>query len=133
MLCKTAGISRNTFYEYYNNIYDCAYKLLQQSMEQIEIMYDKNIVYSKKEFLFIFFQCVKDHQDEFKILTALPLTKEISHIIMSIVMKYCHLNDTDTKWQLWCAYQFMGVYGLLQEWINNECKEEITEIMEFID
>lgn len=135
LLCKEAKISRNTFYEYYDNLYDCANELLRLFIKQLEQMYDFHIHYTKKEFLYIFFQYVKDHQDGFKILTLLPTSKEIAYEIMSIVNKYCHIDDIDKhiNRQLWYAYQFMGVYGLLHEWAKQGCQTDIEQMIKFIE
>lgn len=136
LLCKEAKISRNTFYEYYDHLYSCVEELLWMFIKQLEQLYDVDKHYTKKEFLFIFFQYVNEHQKGFQILASLPLSKDLAFQIMSLVTKYCSIENIDndqTVNHLWYAYQYMGIYGLLHEWVRQGCQIEIEQLIELID
>lgn len=151
-ICKKAGVNRSTFYLHYDNIQD----LLLESIENINKKFlasflenhntilnkiqndDKNtLILITPEYLFPYLNFIKDNKVVYQVSAKHP-------IIMQSLKKYNLLKEnilfpifrrfsiTEKERQYFSAYYINGVYAIIDEWIKNNCQDEIEFISDVI-
>ncbi len=149
-ICKKAGVNRSTFYLHYDNINDLLLETISNINKSFfEVFKDKELSLkinnnSKKDLILItpyylipYLNHVKENKIIYKLSTKYPL-------LMRSIEKYKYLQnevlfpifknfDIEEKWQKYISsYYIKGTYAIIEEWIKDDCKEDVNEICQLI-
>ncbi len=151
-ICHKAGVNRSTFYLHYDNIND----LLEETIEYISNkFYDSfnnesldinkiKLSNNKEEgllltdkYLIPYLEFVKENKIIFKLNFKYPnLFKSDSYLKYLYKTYFKELMDyykVEEKIQPYViSYYLKGITSIIEIWINNDCKEEINEIIKII-
>ena len=151
-ICERAGVNRSTFYLHYENTWD----LLQETTRYI---INKHLTYystetkgislryetcEKKELLFItteyltpYLTFIKENQRLFKI--AIKQFKVMNfqevygnmftHIFNPILARF-HVSEKKRAYVM--KFYLSGVFAIVTEWLDKDCADDITDIIEII-
>ena len=152
-ICKKAGVNRSTFYLHYETIDD----LLKETMEYIDSSFtssfsanDKNIVNRIEEsplteLIFInsaylkpYLEFVLSNRIIYKAAVNNPATmrtyKRYSNLKMYVIEPIMARFDIPEKERSYTiAYYINGIWAIIQEWIKNDCKESVEQIIGIIE
>ncbi|MCQ2382860.1 MAG: TetR/AcrR family transcriptional regulator [Clostridia bacterium] len=151
-ICEKAGVNRSTFYLHYESVAD----LLEECIDNINKKFLTYFKINTKDFV----ERINDFNcNEFNFITPEYLTPYLTYVrdnkiihktvikhsaIMKSQQKFYALNQyifspifkrfgVDTKTQSYMiAYYINGVYAIIQEWIKNDCKDDIEYIEKII-
>lgn len=151
-ICEKAGVNRSTFYLHYETIND----LLSECIENTNKQFIKHFNKNSKEFLNKIKNC---SNDELILITPEYLTPYLNYIkenkvvhqvavkhasIMNSINKFNSLNqyvfkpifnrfeiDEKTGYYM-ISYYLNGITSIINEWIKNDCKDEISYIENII-
>ncbi|MDE7439286.1 MAG: TetR/AcrR family transcriptional regulator, partial [Clostridia bacterium] len=152
-ICKAAGVNRSTFYAHYDNTYD----LLKEAHESLiqtffnECTFDdpvdlKNMSALSAEdlnlispkYLLPYLQFIKKHKRLFKIYNDNAHSFEVSkmddymieNLFVPILAKH---GVTDKKLVYYMEKYFLkGIDAIINEWVRNDCEDDILFICEII-
>lgn len=139
-LCKKANINRTTFYKYYTDIDDLVTKIEESLLLDLK----NNITDIKRNYLISYInktiETIKNHKEIYgKLLSPngdktflkkiLFLVHDQSIIEWQRILKKASNEDLEN------IYKFIvdGSVGIIENWINKDCKEEPITIANFIN
>lgn len=151
-ICKQANVNRSTFYLHYENINDLIEETLDYINKKFINYFNENsdnfinkIKYAsledlkliEKKYLNPYLNFIKDNQKIFKasfnnpnvIRTAIKYNHLKRDIFIPILDRF-NIEEKEKNYLL--SFYINGIMAILKEWINNECKDEISDIEEII-
>lgn len=151
-ICEKAGVNRSTFYLHYETINDLLCECIENTNKQFLNYFDDNT----KDF----FNKIKNCSNENLILiSSRYLTPYLNYIkenkvIHQVAVKHALIMDSNKKFQAlnqhifkpifnrfgidektehyMIAYYINGITSIINEWIKNDCKDEISYIEKII-
>lgn len=152
-ICQKAGVNRTTFYLHYESIND----LLEETLEMIKKKFVKTFDTSqhifidnwksnlKKEDLMLvttpylvpYLTFIKENKKIYKLAHAKPelfnsyqtFNKMYSELFEPIMDKF-NIPKKEQRYTL--EFYTKGILAVIQEWLNNNCQDEIDEIIKII-
>ncbi len=148
-ICEKAGVNRSTFYLHYENMSD----LLAETMEslnnelfdyykmdatefinQVNTASPNDLIIINREFLRPYLEYVHDHRKVFFACSNNPAAmntdkhfKNIKQFIMQPIMEKFNIPESEISY--WIAFYMYGVNAIVWEWIRNECKDSIDNVI----
>lgn len=134
MLCNKADISRSTFYSYYSSPEECFQKIAMYYAEQfIEQITEMNIQ-SNREFFHIYFEYLMKNQTIFRSLHRTNIYHPVFYKIWDGAYNQRVNNiPPEVNKKLFLRYHFFGFFGIVKEWLENNCKEPYEQIIDFLE
>lgn len=152
-ICKTAGINRSTFYSHYDNTYDllketydalianflneCAFDC-SINLNDLHSLSKDDLNFCSPKYLVPYLQYIKSHKRLFKIFaenaSSFETTKTDDYILENIFAPiYAKHGVTDKKLIFYMQKYFLrGLDAIVQEWVRNDCEDDILFICEII-
>lgn len=152
-ICQKAGVNRSTFYAHYDNTYD----LLKETYEAMignflsECTFDDPIDLTKiqnlnkddlnlctPKYLLPYLQYIQKHKRLFKIYAknanAFETNNMEEYMIDNLFVPiYAKHGVTDKKLIYYMQKYFLkGIDAIINEWVNNDCEDDILFICEII-
>lgn len=152
-ICKTAGVNRSTFYLHYETIDDLLEETLESVNQEFFSSFDnrsKNTALSiaqekdtskfnfiTPEYLIPYLTFVKNNRALFQIginNQNVVKSKEIMDYIKNDIIKVI-LDKMKVKKEVQnyiIAFFLEGLIAIIKEWIKNDCKDEISDIIQIM-
>ncbi len=149
-ICKKAGVNRSTFYLHYDNIDDLLSETIENTNKKfLSYFTEKDISYKIKsnekddlilitpEYLLPYLNYIKDNKVVYQVSAKHP-------IMMQSIKKYnllqenilypifSRFNIQENLRKYFSAYYIHGVYAIIDEWIKDGCKDDISLIVDTI-
>lgn len=151
-ICKKAGVNRSTFYLHYDNVGE----LLCETIENIN---KKFVSYFKQSHRDIFKKIENNQKEDLILITPEYLVPYLNYIkenkvVYQVSAKHADLLQSIKKYNLlnekilypiynkfniqenikkyFSAYYINGLYAIINEWINDGCRDEINLVMDAI-
>lgn len=139
-LCKEANINRTTFYKYYTDVEDYVNKLekllLGTLKEEIKNI-NRNYLLTYIDYIV---KTIKSDKDTYQALLSkngdkLFLRKILYQVYNESMIEWQRLLKKASKEELDNIYKFIvdGSTGIIENWIDNNCKDEPSSIAIFIN
>ena len=152
-ICERAGVNRSTFYLHYETISD----LLEETAEYIHSLFLASFDRTPEQFILQieqaplselvlvgdrylrpYLQFVYDNRSVFKATMNNPVCmkaeKQLSdikqYIIEPVLERFRIPKDIRNYW---LAYYLSGIWAVIREWINRDCREDIRQIITVIE
>lgn len=139
-LCTEAKINRTTFYKYYKDIDDLVIIMEDSLIKELE----QNIIEIKRNYLLTYTNCILSNIQEKNDIYTKLLGYNGDHTFLRRILKSVY-DESINEWQkllkkastedLEKIYNFIvdGTVGIIENWINNNCKEDPNNIAIFIN
>lgn len=148
-ICKEAGVNRSTFYAHYDNTYE----LLQEARdnfikkcldiysadEQISGLQETNVeIFVSERYIVPYLQFIKDNRRFFTVfirnLTDFNADGFYQLLLEKIWIPSCESRGITDKTLITYMSKFYlnGMIAIVNEWINNDCVDDIRFICETI-
>lgn len=152
-ICETAGVNRSTFYLHYETIAD----LLAETIEYVEAQYGdafkdipiesvsdiekvplKELLFINKTYLMPYLRFVYDN----RILYRAYINNQVSlrtgsrlgwlkKNIFEPILERFEVPKEDRNY--WIVFTVSGIWAIIQEWINEGCKDSIDHVATMIE
>ena len=151
-ICDKAGVNRSTFYLHYDTMADlvdecienCNKKFLEYFTETTNEFLSKinncskdDLIFITPKYLYPYLKYIKEnkviHQVAVKHNKLMNSTKKFNSLNKYIFKPiFCRFNIDDKTENYMIAYYINGVTAIINEWIKNDCKDEIEYIANII-
>ncbi len=151
-ICRQADINRSTFYYYYESpaeaiedIRKAITYLLRNFVEEYtnengkhyyEMDANEQVNVMNKVIYPVYLKYIRDNKEYFKVVTRNSSVFKFDELFHSIYKKCFEstYNQLDIKdKEIVFKYYFSGELALINDWINQECKDSIEELINRID
>ncbi|MBR3617749.1 MAG: TetR/AcrR family transcriptional regulator [Acholeplasmatales bacterium] len=150
-ICQTASVNRSTFYLHYDNTYDLLKETLENLYKDFFSRYDSNLsmdrinTKSSDDLFLITPQYLKPYlsfvQDNKKIFKLMYFKNEVfngrnmyedwlNKIFKPILSKFNVKNEEEQSYIM--LFHLQGLIGLIMEWVKNDCKMPIDDLINVI-
>lgn len=152
-ICEKAGVNRSTFYLHYETIGDLLEETSRYvtsrflaSFDKTEALFDGRIeavplsklVFINEEYLRPYLQFINDNRSVFKAAIHNPVSMKSDimysgmkkHVLEPIMKRFEIPVDEQNYWM---AFYLKGIWAIIQEWIDRDCKESIEKIVGIIE
>ena len=150
-ICQTASVNRSTFYLHYDNTYDLLKETLENLYKDFFSRYDSNLsmdrinTKSSDDLFLITPQYLKPYlsfvQDNKKIFKLMYFKNEVfngrnmyedwlNKIFKPILSKFNVKNEEEQSYIM--LFHLQGLIGLIMEWVKNDCKMPIDDLISVI-
>lgn len=152
-ICEGAGVNRSTFYLHYETIGDLIEETIEyvighflesfdrtpeNFLEQLESVPLDNLVLINDKYLIPYLQFIYDNRNVFKAAINNPASMRAEkmysgikkHILEPIMMRF-QIPKEEQNYRM--EYYLSGIWAIIQEWINRDCKESIEQIKLIIE
>ena len=150
-ICQTASVNRSTFYLHYDNTYDLLKETLENLYKDFFSRYDSNLsmdrinTKSSDDLYLITPQYLKPYlsfvQDNKKIFKLMYFKNEVfngrnmyedwlNKIFKPILSKFNVKNEEEQSYIM--LFHLQGLIGLIMEWVKNDCKMPIDDLINVI-
>ncbi len=151
-ICETAGVNRSTFYLHYQNtreLLDESIRNIYQkflsyfenskdfSVQEIKNTSLENLIFVKEEYLRPYLEFIQDHRRIFKTAvlqeSVFDTRKNFDWMFESIFNPILACFQCPERERLYIMkFYINGLIAVIMEWIENDCKESIDEIITII-
>ncbi len=135
-VCETADINRSTFYMHYKDIYDLIDEVEEQIYQDIDTIFAKeapsvqdmeqllNYVQKNK----VLFCCL------FQQCSGISISRFSTILHRHYSKKLLRNKITPPSLESSYLYEFLytGILGVLQKWLQNDCKDDCKDVAEVI-
>lgn len=151
-ICAVAGVSRSTFYDHYQNTYDllketqnAIMKNFHKSFNDVGITFPDISKVEKDELFFIspkylvpYLEYVKKNKRIFKTYLNHLATFEpegafddlFKYILKPVFVRMGVMDNSIMQYM--SKFFLSGITAIVNEWVNNDCKDDILFIVEII-
>ena len=152
-ICEKARVNRSTFYLHYETIADLVNEAMEvvnerfqsyfeQKTEElvgnIDEMHLKDLVFINREYLQPYLQFISDNKKAYRASFRNPdgmqVHKKYNYFINYIfkpILKRFDVPDTYQKYYI--AYYIEGIMAIIKEWLRDDCREPIENIIVVIE
>ncbi|MGN0537443.1 MAG: TetR/AcrR family transcriptional regulator [Acutalibacteraceae bacterium] len=152
-ICEKAGVNRSTFYLHYETIGDLLEETTEYVISRFLAYFDRTqeifgghikdiplnkLVFINDKYLKPYLQFIYDNRSVFKAAIHNPVSMKADtmylymkkHIFEPIMQRFEIPKDEQNYW---IAFYLKGIWAIIQEWINRDCKETIEKIEVIIE
>lgn len=151
-ICKKAGVNRSTFYLHYDNIDDLLCETIENInknflsyfneqindfSKKINSSLKEDLIFITPEYLLPYLNYIKENKVVFQVSIKHPglmqSTKKynlLRHNVLYPIFEKFGVPLCEQKYLT--AYYINGIYAIIDEWIKENCKDDINFIMETI-
>ena len=151
-ICEKAGVNRSTFYLHYETIGDLLDECLENTnkkfvayfnkdyksfIEKIKNCSKQDLILITPEYLTPYLRYIKDnkvvHQVAVKharVMNSLERFNSLNKYIFRPIFERFGVDDKASHYMI--SYYLNGVNAIINEWIKNDCKDEIEYIEKII-
>ena len=144
-LCDKAGVNRSTFYLHYENMHDLLQECIENSNKEFDTYFDginKNIceqieTCSLEELIFVtpgyllpYLNFIKEnkkiHKLAVKHVDLMRSNEKFNFLkkkLLKPILKRFDIDDNAARYMI--EYYINGIAAIINEWMRNDCKEEI--------
>lgn len=152
-ICEKAGVNRSTFYLHYETIND----LLEESIDYITKKFMSYIPLDSKmimkrinscnleelyfitpEYLEPYLQFTRDYKrvfnvylKHFELFKVTTIYNQLFNYVFDPILERFNLPKNERKYLM--TFYINGLIAIIREWILNDCKEEIKEIINIMN
>ena len=149
-ICKTAGVNRSTFYLHYENLYDLLEETINMISKEFYGSFSKTSVkeelytataedmfFITPDYLYPYLNFIKNNLKLFKTIHNKPILfnvnsaykKMCNDLFFPILSKF---KVPQEKRPYVLAFYTKGLYAVVDEWICNNCKDDIETIVKIM-
>ena len=151
-ICKKAGVNRSTFYLHYDNINE----LLEETIDNLNKQFSnyfknletdipskilrnvkEDLILITPQYLLPYLNHVKENKVVYQVSSKHPLIMKsiekfnyLKNNILLPILKNFNIKEEDSKYYI--AYYIYGTYAIIEEWIKNDCKDDVSKICDLI-
>ena len=150
-ICQTASVNRSTFYLHYENTYDLLKETIENLYKDFFSRYDSNlsmdIINNKSnedlylitpKYLKPYLSFVHDNKKIFKLMYFKTdvfngdnmYETWLNKIFKPILSKFNVKNEEEQSYIM--LFHIQGLIGLIMEWVKNDCKMSIDDLINVI-
>ena len=151
-ICKKAGVNRSTFYLHYETINDLLVECIENINKKFVTYFDKEtkevvakikncpkeeLIFITPEYLTPYLKFIKDnkiiHQvavNKSNIMKSFENFNSLNKYIFNPIFKRFGIDDKTGNYMI--NYYLNGVTAIINEWIKNGCKDDISYIEKII-
>ena len=131
-ICETADINRSTFYMHYKDIYELLDEIEEQVYQEIDAIFSKESpsIHNMEQLL----DYVQMHKTLLECLlqqgSGLAISR-FSTILHAHYGKYLRRyagNGFSAENEYLYEFLYTGILGVLQKWLQNECKDDRNQV-----
>ena len=131
-ICETADINRSTFYMHYKDIYELLDEIEEQVYQEIDAIFSKESpsIHNMEQLL----DYVQTHKTLLECLlqqgSGLAISR-FSTILHAHYGKYLRRyagNGFSAENEYLYEFLYTGILGVLQKWLQNECKDDRNQV-----
>lgn len=131
-ICETADINRSTFYMHYKDIYELLDEIEEQVYQEIDAIFSKESpsIHNMEQLL----DYVQTHKTLLECLlqqgSGLAMSR-FSTILHARYGKYLQRyagNGFSEENEYLYEFLYTGILGVLQKWLQNECKDDRNQV-----
>lgn len=151
-ICQKAGVNRSTFYLHYETINDLLeetiYNINKNFYEKFNFKLDINELIKEgnskalelvnKDYLYPYLTFVKENKLIFKLTMKKPKKLNADGTILMFIndifkpiLNYFNIKKEEQNYIL--AFYLKGLFGIIEEWIANDCLSSIDDIITVIN
>ena len=136
-ICEKAGVNRSTFYLHYESIDELLYETIEMINRKINDTSKDSLFLIDDKYLIPYLECIKENKKIYKIIHNNPNVfknqKTFSNMYNNLFKKILEKYEVPFEEQEYIFSFFCyGLVAIVQKWINNDCKDEITKIAEIM-
>lgn len=151
-ICQMASVNRSTFYLHYENTYDLLNETINNLYKDFFSRYDKSLNINrlnekannelfliKPEYLKPYLTFVFENRKIFKLMyfkndvfNGEVMYKEWFNKIFSPILSKFNVNDEEEQTYI-MIFHLQGLISLIMEWVKNDCKMKIDELIIIIE
>lgn len=151
-ICKKAGVNRSTFYLHYDNLDDLLCETIENINKKFVSYFPKNseevlknintsdinnLIFITPEFLIPYLNYIKENKIIYSVSIKHPTKMQSiekynllnSKIIFPILKKF---DIKENEFKFFSAYYINGISAIVNEWIKNNCKEDVDFVCNLI-
>ena len=150
-ICQTASVNRSTFYLHYENTYDLLKETLENLYKDFFSRYDSNLSMDRinnksnddlflitPKYLKPYLSFVHDNKKIFKLMYFKNevfngrnmYENWLDKIFKPILSKFNVKNEEEQSYIM--LFHLQGLIGLIMEWVKNDCKMPIDDLINVI-
>lgn len=150
-ICKKAGVNRSTFYLHYENMDDLLSESIKYVGNKINKKFSDKVVNKQviknaqlddlllitPEYLLPYLDFLKENKVTYKIAYSQPNVFKAQHIINHLhenifepILDRFLIPKNEQKYMM--SFYLSGIGSVLKDWIKNDCKEEMQNILDII-
>ena len=150
-ICQTASVNRSTFYLHYDNTYDLLKETLENLYKDFFSRYDSNLSMDRintkscddlflitPQYLKPYLSFVHDNKKIFKLMyfknevfNGRNMYEDwLNKIFKPILSKFNVKNEEEQSYIM--LFHLQGLIGLIMEWVKNDCKMPIDDLISVI-
>ena len=138
-ICDIAMVNRATFYKYYDSAADLMNKIEEEMLDTLEEQIKRIDLANLKANFTLILKDIHDNVTNYKMLFEKSgdgrfrdrfFTLFYNRNMEVIDMNFPDLPDKDKHW----LYYFIaeGIIGIMRRWMDEDCKEPIDEVVDFM-
>ena len=150
-ICQTASVNRSTFYLHYENTYDLLKETIENLYKDFFSRYDSNLSMDRinnksnedlylitPKYLKPYLSFVHDNKKIFKLMYFKTdvfngdnmYETWLNKIFKPILTKFNVKNEEEQSYIM--LFHIQGLIGLIMEWVKNDCKMSIDDLINVI-
>ncbi|MGN0247097.1 MAG: TetR/AcrR family transcriptional regulator [Lachnospiraceae bacterium] len=152
-ICEKAGVNRSTFYLHYETIGDLLEETTEyvisrflESFDKTEELFDGRIDgvslnkldFVNERYLKPYLQFIYENRSIVKAAIHNPVSMKSNHMyfgmkkhVLEPVMKRFGIPADEQNY--WMAFYLKGIWAVIQEWIDRDCKDPVEKIVGIIE
>lgn len=151
-ICSKAGVNRSTFYLHYENINDLIEEAMNYINEEFMNYFDEtskeflvkiqessldDLILIEKKYLTPYLNFVKENKKVFKAsfnnpagMSAFDRYNHLKKYILIPILKRFNISENEQNYLI--SFYINGIMAIIKEWINSDCKDQISDIESII-
>ncbi len=151
-ICLKAGFNRSTFYLHYESINDLVEETLdyinkkfinyfnessKEFIEKIKFSPLEELNLIERKYLEPYLNYIKENKKIFKVsinnpsrIDAYNKYSDLKKYIIIPILERFHVDENEKKYLI--AFYFNGIIGIIKEWMNDDCKDDILDVINLI-
>lgn len=130
-LCAEAKVNRSTFYVYYSSVEELFDDIFGRILYDMKKELQEKKIVSLEELLRIYLKYAKENQTVFQSIHEHNINYHCIKQMTSLISGYLDKKKMQTILQnnLVFSYWYSGFFGLIKQWLENDCSNREEEII----
>ena len=147
-ICEKAGVNRSTFYLHYETKDDLLIETIETINRRFQSAFNNEIIEPNKKdknelflisdkYLIPYLNFIKENKKIYKLIHDKPYVfknqqtlEKIYNEIFSVILDKYGVSKEEKEYTF--VFFSVGLVAIIQKWIENDCKDEIPKMAEFI-